>query len=145
DNDVPTYVLGPNAFHRDASAVLLRDGQVVGAIAEERLNRVKHFAGFPAQAIRQLLTMADIGPGHVDHIAVGRDSTANLKQKLGFTVTNLGRIGSLAKQRLQNRAQIRDIPSLFAEACEVSPDAMKAKFHNVEHHLCHAASAFLPS
>jgi carbamoyltransferase len=142
---VAIHILGINAFHADASAVLLRDGEVVGAIAEERLNRVKHFAGFPAMTVRKLLDMGGIGIGDVDHIAIGRDSTANLSHKLGFAVTNLGRIGRLAKQRLENRAQIRDVPSLVAQACEVDPSKLRAEVHNVEHHLCHIASAFLPS
>jgi carbamoyltransferase len=41
-------ILGLNMFHADASAAILLDGEVVFAIAEERLNRVKHYAGFPA-------------------------------------------------------------------------------------------------
>jgi len=142
---VTTYVLGINAFHADASAVLLADGECAGAIAEERLNRVKHFAGFPKLAIRKVLDMAGITIDDVEHIAIGRDSTANLAQKVAFSVANLPRIGKLAKQRLENRAQVRDIPTLVAEACELSRDDLAAKVHHIEHHLCHAASAFLPS
>src|SRR5882724_6443945 len=41
-------ILGLNMFHADASAAIIRDGEVVFAIAEERLNRVKHYAGFPS-------------------------------------------------------------------------------------------------
>ncbi len=140
-----THVLGINAFHADAAAVLLRDGEVVGAIAEERLNRVKHYAGFPRMAIRKVLDMGGIGLRDVDHIAIGRDSTANLAQKVKFSVGNIGRISRLAKQRLENRARIRDVPSLVTEACEVSRHELRARVHNVEHHLCHAASAFLVS
>jgi carbamoyltransferase len=40
-------ILGLNMFHADASAAIVRGGEVVFAIAEERLNRVKHYAGFP--------------------------------------------------------------------------------------------------
>jgi carbamoyltransferase len=43
-------ILGPNAFHGDASAALLRDGQLVAAREEERLNRIKHWAGLPVAA-----------------------------------------------------------------------------------------------
>src|SRR5437660_3761957 len=49
------YVLGINSFHADASAALLKGGQLVAAVAEERLNRVKHFAGFPARAVIEVL------------------------------------------------------------------------------------------
>lgn len=138
-------ILGINAFHADASAVLMRGDELVGAIAEERLNRVKHFAGFPAMAIRKLLAMAGVGPEAIDHIAIGRDAGANLLDKLGFSLRNLTRIGKLARQRLENRAQVRDIPALVAEACGVPKEALRARVHNVEHHLCHMASTYLPS
>ncbi|MFW6067497.1 MAG: carbamoyltransferase [Myxococcota bacterium] len=139
------HILGINAFHADASAVLLRDGQVVGAIAEERLNRVKHYAGFPAEAIRKLLDMGGITIDEVDHLAIGRDGKANLREKIAFGMKNLPRIGKLARQRLENRANVRDVPALVAEACGVAPSQLRAKVHHVEHHLCHAASTFLPS
>ncbi len=48
-------ILGLNMFHADASAAIVRDGEVVFAIAEERLNRHKHFGGFPALAIKACL------------------------------------------------------------------------------------------
>src|SRR5260370_1215944 len=40
----PIYILGLNTFHADSSAVLLKDGELIPAVAEERLNRVKQFA-----------------------------------------------------------------------------------------------------
>lgn len=138
-------ILGINAFHADASAVLLKDGVLVGAIAEERLNRVKHFAGFPAMAIRKLLEMGGIAVTDLDHIAIGRDGKANLTDKIAFSLQNLTRISKLARQRLENRANIKDIPELVAEACGVTKEALKARVHHVEHHLCHVASTYLPS
>jgi carbamoyltransferase len=138
-------ILGINAFHADASAVLLKDGELVGAIAEERLNRVKHFAGFPSLAVKKLLEMGGLAVTDIDHIAIGRDGRANIADKIAFSLQNLTRISKLARQRLENRANIKDIPSLVAESCGVSVDALKARVHNVEHHLCHAASTYLPS
>ncbi len=138
-------ILGINAFHADASAVLLKDGELVGAIAEERLNRVKHFAGFPSLAIKKLLEMGNLSPQDIDHIAIGRDGRANLVDKLSFSLRNLTRITKLARQRLENRANVKDIPALFAETFGLSPATLKARVHNIEHHLCHAASTFLPS
>ena len=41
-------ILGLNAYHADASAALFIDGELAFAIEEERLNRKKHCAGFPA-------------------------------------------------------------------------------------------------
>ncbi|MEO8214818.1 MAG: carbamoyltransferase N-terminal domain-containing protein, partial [Myxococcales bacterium] len=50
-----TNILGLNAFHGDASAALLTDGALVAAVEEERLNRRKHCAGFPALAAKEVL------------------------------------------------------------------------------------------
>src|SRR5690606_32020414 len=109
-------ILGINAFHADAAPVLIKDGVVVGAIAEERLNRVKHYAGFPRLAIQRLMAMGGLEPADIDHIAIGRDGRANLLDKLSFSLRNITRISQLARQRLENRAQVRDVPSLVAEA-----------------------------
>ncbi|MCB9734364.1 MAG: carbamoyltransferase [Deltaproteobacteria bacterium] len=138
-------MLGINAFHADASVVLLKDGECVGAIAEERLNRVKHYAGFPKMALRKVLEMAGIGIDDVAHVAIGRDSKANVAQKIGFGLRNLPNIGKMAKQRLENRAHIADIPALVEQACEIPAGSLKARVHHIEHHLCHIASTFLTS
>ena len=68
-----TYVLGINAYHGDVSAALVRDGQLVAAVEEERFRRVKHWAGFPTLAIRSVLDIAGIGGADVRHVAVSRD------------------------------------------------------------------------
>jgi carbamoyltransferase len=141
----PTYILGLNSFHADSGAALVRDGELVAAVTEERLNRVKHFAGFPALSIREVLDIAGIGIEDVDHIGINKDSKANLMSKVWFAVTNFRRITKLARQRLEYRARAQAAPELICEALKVSPDRMRARIHNVEHHLCHAASCFLVS
>jgi carbamoyltransferase len=141
----PTYILGLNTFHADASAVLLKDGELVAAVAEERLNRVKHFAGFPARAVKEVLDVGGITIGDVDHLGINKDSKANLLSKIGFAVMNLGRIAQMVKQRLEYRARAANAPQLLCEALGVPRDALRAKVHNVEHHLCHVASCFLVS
>jgi hypothetical protein len=141
----PTYILGLNSFHADASAVLLRDGELVAAVAEERLNRVKHFAGFPTLAVKEVLDIGGIGLADVDHVGINKDSRANLLAKVGFALGNLPRITRLAKQRLEYRAKAQNTPQLLCEALGVPADALKARVHNVEYHLCHVASCFLVS
>ena len=54
------YVLGLNCFHGDAAAALFRDGRLVAAAEEERFRRIKHWAGFPSQAIAACLAEARI-------------------------------------------------------------------------------------
>src|SRR5262249_27235258 len=60
-------------------------------------------------------------------------------------VMNLGRIAQMVKQRLEYRARAANAPQLLCEALGVPRDALRAKVHNVEHHLCHVASCFLVS
>jgi carbamoyltransferase len=43
-----TYVLGLNAYHADAAACLVKDGDLVAAVEEERFRRIKHWGGFPS-------------------------------------------------------------------------------------------------
>ena len=71
-------VLGLNAYHGDVSAVLLRDGQLVAAVEEERFRRIKHIAGFPSRAIVECLRMGGIRAADVDLFAVSRRPRAHL-------------------------------------------------------------------
>ena len=80
-------ILGLNAFHGDSSAALVRDGELVAAAEEERFRRVKHWAGFPSQAIAYCLREAGLGLSNVDHVAVNQDSRANLLRKLAYLAT----------------------------------------------------------
>ena len=61
--------LGLNAYHGDAAAALVVDGELVAAAEEERFNRVKHSAGFPTQAAAWCL--AEAGVSAPDVVAVG--------------------------------------------------------------------------
>ena len=55
-----SVILGLNAFHGDSSACLLQDGKLIAAVEEERLNRVKHWSGFPIEAITYCLGEAGL-------------------------------------------------------------------------------------
>ena len=55
-----TTILGINAYHGDASAALVIDGKLVAAVEEERFNRIKHWAGFPAKSIQWCLSKGEL-------------------------------------------------------------------------------------
>ena len=140
------YILGINAYHADSSAALLKDGILIAAIEEERFKRVKHWAGFPVDAIRFCLKDAGITLDQVDHIAIGRDPTAKFLRKVIFASTH-PRIGFRAIQsRLQNAKQVKSLAKEFIDAF---PDAdennINSKIHHIEHHRAHLASAFFAS
>ena len=104
-------VLGINAFHGDSSACLVRDGQLVAAAEEERFRRIKHWAGFPSEAIRYCLAEAGIGLAQVDHVAINQDGKANLGKKLSYTLLKRPDLG-MVLDRLRNkreRAGVADV------------------------------------
>jgi carbamoyltransferase len=90
-------ILGLNCFHGDSSAALVRDGALVAAAEEERFRRIKHWAGFPAQAIAYCLAEAGISLADVDHVAVNQDSRANLVGKLRYVLSQRPRSCSVVE------------------------------------------------
>ncbi|MGA8493473.1 MAG: carbamoyltransferase C-terminal domain-containing protein [Terriglobales bacterium] len=134
-------ILGLNMFHGDASAALVQDGEVVFAVAEERLNRIKHYGGFPALSIKACLDFAGVKMTDVDHVAVGQDSDANLAKKVQYTLANPAKILNLIRLR-QRKQPMRDVASLIVKALDVDPKALRFREHHLEHHIAHIASAY---
>ena len=130
-------ILGLNAFHGDASAAVLRDGQLVAALEEERLNRVKHWAGLPLLAAKACLE--GVQP---DHIAISRDPKAHLTDKLVRAMLRPHKWLNLAS-RATNSVRIGQVGALLAAEGIVSQEARQVHF--VEHHRAHLASAFFAS
>src|SRR5579864_4104502 len=116
-------ILGLNMFHADASAAIVCDGEVVFAIAEERLNRHKHFGGFPALAVKACLDYVGAKISDVDHVAVGQDSDANLAKKVRYALANPAKILNLIRLR-QRKQPMRDVRSLLAEELDVDPKTL---------------------
>ncbi|MBI2095122.1 MAG: carbamoyltransferase [Candidatus Omnitrophica bacterium] len=137
-------ILGVNAYHGDSSACLVRDGRLVAAVEEERFRRVKHWAGFPAESVRYCLKEAGLAPGDIDHVALNRNPGANLLKKALFAFSKRPNLEAV-RDRLKNASKIKDIRPSLAAALGVPPGALRAQFHNVEHHRAHLASAFFVS
>src|SRR5713226_8393272 len=134
-------ILGLNMFHADASAALVHDGEAVFAIAEERLNRVKHYAGFPALAVKACLDAVGAKITDIDHVAVGQDSDANLAKKVQYALANPAKILNFIRLR-QRKEALRDLRSLLTKALEVDPKKLSFQEHHLEHHIAHIASAY---
>ena len=64
-----TYILGISAFYHDSAAALVRDGEVIAAVQEERFSREKYDPRFPAQAVDFCLSEASIAPVGLDYVA----------------------------------------------------------------------------
>ena len=134
-------ILGINAYHGDAAACIVRDGKLLAAAEEERFRRIKHWAGFPSQAINYCLSEAKIDLGDVTCVAVNRSSRANFFRKLSYVAFKRPSPRLLLK-RWRNRHQVAQI----ADQLRALPGRPFAgTIEHVEHHLAHLASAFYPS
>jgi carbamoyltransferase len=136
-----TAILGLNAYHGDAAAALVVDGELVCAAEEERFNRIKHCAGFPAQAAAWCLAHSGLAAEELDYVAIGRDPKANLGHKLLRTLLH-GASPRYLRTRVENAARVRDVRAELAAALG---SEVGAELQHVEHHQAHVASAFFVS
>jgi carbamoyltransferase len=157
--DSQVVILGINAFHGDASAAIIVDGQLIAAVEEERFNRYKHCAGFPTESIRYCLQTAGVGLDRIDHIGISRDPSAHLHKKILHAASRAARatmakthrngktssLLSLMNDRLANAVKVRDLRTELCHTLGVNREAIRASLHNVEHHKAHLASAFFVS
>jgi carbamoyltransferase len=134
-------ILGINAYHGNASAAIVCDGKLVAAVEEERFNRVKYAAGFPALAVRYCLKEAGLSLPDIDHVAVPRNPYARLASKLFYAL----RMPSFARERAKVMVKFTGVREALAAALDVDPARISAQFHRVEHHQAHLASTFFVS
>jgi carbamoyltransferase len=139
-----TNILGINAYHGDASAALVVDGRLIAAVEEERFNRIKHWAGFPAQSIRYCLAAGGLGPRDLDHVAVSFNPRANFLRRLGFVASHFPSPRAIL-DRVKRQGKTLRMEDQFAAAIGCERTSLKARFHRIEHHQTHVAAGFLIS
>jgi carbamoyltransferase len=138
------YILGINAYHGDSSACILKNGEVIAASEEERFRRIKHWAGFPSEAIKFCLVEAAIDITQVDYITISRNPSANLHKKIIHSVKNLVSVKAL-KDRLANTKKVASVKTELSKVFNIPEEQIKAEVKNIEHHRSHLASAFFAS
>lgn len=141
------YILGLTTLG-DSAAALIKDGQLVAAVEEERFSRVKHHAGFPYQSIQFCLDQAGITLKDVEHVghywkpwilrhkAMQAVKSAFISREMFKARADRGvaQVSNSYLGMFRHPQRLRDHfgPSNF-------------KFHFFEHHQSHAASAFFVS
>jgi carbamoyltransferase len=137
-------ILGINAYHADSSACILKNGELIAAVEEERFERIKHWAGFPIQSIKYCLREAGVSIEEVDHIGLNRNPKANLLRKVLFILSQRPSL-ALIKDRAKNASTVIDIKKKVAQEFGIPAAKLKAQVSYVEHHVAHLASAFMVS
>lgn len=135
-------VVGLNAFHGDSAACVFVDGVLVAAAEEERFRRIKHWAGFPSQALAFCLQEAHLTLSDIDVIAINTDPKAARFKKLAYAVSGQAS-WRLLKEKLLVRKKRLSLQQHLELAFPGQP--FTGRFEYVEHHLAHLASAFLVS
>jgi len=138
------YILGLNAYHGDSAACIFKNGELVFAIEEERVRRVKHWAGFPSESIKLCLNECRINIQDVDCVTISRDPSANVYNKITHSLKNFVSFKTL-KDRLKNTKKVNSIRQELASIFNISEEEITAEFYNIEHHRSHMASAFFAS
>jgi len=138
------YILGINAYHADASACIYHNGELIAASEEERFRRIKHWAGFPTEAIDFCLREAGVTIQDIDYIGISRDPKANLGKKIFTALKNRLSLGNMLN-RVKNLKKAAGIEDEIANHFKITKSELKAKIINVEHHRSHLASAFFAS
>ena len=134
-------ILGLNCYHADSAACIIKNGKIIAAIEEERINRIKHWAGFPINSIHECLKMSNLKFHEITDIAINTNPKSNILFKIIFFLNKFlisSKIFEIFK-RYKNKFIIKNILKKNFTFNK------NLKFHYVDHHVAHIASAFYPS
>jgi len=134
-------ILGIGGYSHDSAAALVCDGQLVAAVAEERLTRNKHQGGLPRLAIDYCLETAGLTPADIDHVGAYMDPGLRKSKRWGYRAKQLlshplYASAYMGYEVLHNAQYERDMRSAVGPL---------APLHFMEHHPAHVASSFLVS
>jgi carbamoyltransferase len=142
-------ILGISAFYHDSAASILIDGEILGAVQEERFSRKKHDSNFPVDSIRFCLHQARIKPEEIDYVVFYEKPFLKferlLETYLAFAPRGFRSFATSIPIWLKDKLFQRQlIISILREQIDKNVD-WDNKLLFSEHHLSHAASAFFPS
>lgn len=134
-------ILGLSCFYHDAAAALVQDGILVAAAEEERFNRKKHYSDFPELAINFCLEKGGITLDDIDYVVFYEKPMVKFERILTSYITTWPKSYTAFKTAvplwLKTRLYVRDV---LKEHFGDKPEILFS-----EHHISHAASAFLVS
>ena len=143
------YILGISAFYHDSAACLIKDGEIIAAVQEERFTRIKHDAGFPHHSILYCLKEAAIFAGQIDYVVFYEKPFVKFERLLetylafapkGFTSFAKAMPLWIKNKLFQKSVLIKELKYTLSEDVDWVERLLFS-----EHHLSHAASAYYPS
>lgn len=145
-------ILGINCFGHDSAASFLVDGEIKFACEEERLNRKKHTGALPIKSIEAGLEALGLSWDQIDHLTYSWDPLITYMSIPKYAFKYLKRVPTLLREK-KNFSMEENLGMLnYLSDIQLIPKTLdkhfgpgKYKFHKLEHHATHAASAFYPS
>src|SRR5580700_1760298 len=135
-------VLGVSCYYHDAAAALLKDGVLIAAAEEERFSRVKHDYGFPKKAIRFCLDQAGIQDKDLDYVVFFEKPFPKFDRILMTTLQTYPQSWKVFRESMISWM----VDKLWVgTTLQTELGVSKEKVLFCEHHLSHAASAYLCS
>jgi carbamoyltransferase len=135
-------ILGISCYYHDAAAALLRDGQLIAAAEEERFSRIKHDYGFPRRAIQFCLEQGGIRGADLDYAVFFEKPFRKLDRILMTTLQTYPQSWKVFRESMITWM----LDKLWVgSTLQTELGVPKERVLFSEHHLSHAASAFLCS
>ena len=147
------YVLGISCFYHDSAACLLKDGEIIVAVQEERFSRKKHDSRFPVNAIRYCLTSQNIDLTNIDKIIYYEKPLLTFERLLETYIGTAPRgirsfIAAMQvwlKEKLFLKSELKNQFKSLQKEFAQNIETYKPELLFSEHHYSHAAAAFYPS
>ncbi|NRD24179.1 carbamoyltransferase [Winogradskyella litoriviva] len=136
-------ILGLNYYFHDSSACIVKDGILLAAIEEERLNRDKHTQAFPSLSIKKCLDIAGLTYDDIDHIAVSIKPTTNWSNKLGFLLKHPSLFVPFFGHHVANAYAKQRRFKIWKN--KIWKNSKAPQVHFIKHHLTHVAGSFFVS
>ena len=142
-------ILGISSYYHDSAACLVKDGEIISAIQEERISRKKHDSSFPKNSILYCIKEAKISEKEIDYVVFYDKPFLKFERLLetyfAFAPKGFGSFVSsmpiwLKEKLFQKNLIIKELKKIFGKKT-----IWKNRLLFSEHHLSHAASAFFAS
>lgn len=143
------YILGISAYYHDSAACLIRDGNILSAVQEERFTRIKNDAAFPEKSIKYCLQQADITLSQVDCIVYYEKPFLKferlLETHLAFAPFGVRSFLKAMPLWLKEKLYFKKMLTKGLQQIDPGWKSVNSNLLFTEHHQSHAASAFYPS
>jgi carbamoyltransferase len=138
------YILGIDNAGHDTSCALMRDGEIVCAICEERINREKRTKKFPMSALKYCLDSENISLKDVSHVAIGWNPGINL-ERMNASYSEENRFIPEFLYSIPNYliTDINETPISIEQKIEFKRSNITINY--LDHHMCHAAFSYYTS